>query len=72
MSRLLFGPLSGTLVTHPSAAQHLSWWEPMCHLRVSGNAILVLPAPVVLVPLQRESFKQRSEHFLSKTLKSKL
>lgn len=72
MSRVLFRPLSGTPVTPPSAAQHLSQWEPVCHFRVSGNTILLLPAPIVFVPLWRESSKRRSEDFRGKTFKSQL
>lgn len=64
MCRVLFRPLSGTPVTPPSAAQ----WEPMCHFRVSGNTILMLPVPVVLVPLRRESSKQLSEGFRGKNI----
>lgn len=72
MSRVLFKPLSGTPVTHPSAAQHLSQWEPMCHFRVSGNTILMLPAPVVFVAFQRVSSKQCSEDLRGKTFKEEL
>lgn len=68
MSRVLFRPLSGAPVTPPSAAQNLSQWEPMRHFRVSGNTIFMLPVPVVLVPLWKESSKERSEDFRGKNI----
>lgn len=71
-SRVLFRSFSGTLVTPPSASQHLSPWEPMCHVRVSGNTILVLPVPVAFVCTVRESAQQCSEDFDAKTYKERL
>ena len=44
MARVLFRAIPGTLVMHPSATQRLSQWKPACHLGVSGNAMLKLPA----------------------------
>lgn len=76
MSRVLFRAISGTLVIHPSAARHPSQWEPACHLAVSGNAILKLPAPAPLsshtegVSAPNSALKTLITKHLGKLLKS--